>query len=125
MAITFAKNLSLVCIGIGPVVVYTDPIPLGGNDRLSCICNVHYLQSNSAAGVGQVAYTALFSNDGGVTYVASSTVLDTLYAAGVSQIVGPANAAYVRFQFALSNPLAGATDVSSVNLDLHVNADKA
>lgn len=124
MAIAFAKNLSLVCIGIGPVDVYTDPIPLGGNDRLSCICNVHYIQTNSAAGPVQVSYTALFSNDGGVTYVASTAVLDTLYAAGVSQIVGPANAAYLRFQFTLANPMGAATDISCASLDLHVNADK-
>ena len=124
MAIAFAKNLSLVCIGAGPVTVYTDPIPLGGNDRLFCITNVHYLQTSSALGAPQVDFVAQLSNDGGATYVDSTTVLDTLVAAGLSQVTGACSAAVLRIRFRLSNPMAAATDISSCSLDLHVNADK-
>ena len=125
MVKVFAQNLTLVCIGAGPVVAYSDPVPLNGYDRLACICRVHSIQTNSALGAPQLAYTALLSNDGGATEVSSAVVTGTLLAAGAAQVVGAVNAAFVQFQFALSNPAAAGGDLSVVCFDLHVNFEKA
>ena len=125
MVQVFAKNQTLVCFGTGPVTVYSDPVPLGESDRLSSISNIHDIDTNSVLGAPQLVYTAQLSNDGGQNYVNSATVTATLLAAGASKVVGAVNAALLRFQFALSNPSAGGTDVSAVCFDLHVDFEKA
>ena len=123
MVRVIAQNQTLTCIGAGPVVALTEAIPMNGFDRLSCISNVRSIQTNSALGAPQLVYAALLSNDGGPTEVASSLVTGTLTAAGLAQVVGPANAAFVQFQLAFSNPAAAGADVSTVCFDLYVNFD--
>jgi len=125
MLITFAKNQSVVAIGGTPVVFYSDLVSLGENDRLSCICTVHNIETNSILGAPQLDFTAQLSNDGGQTYVNSAVVTDTTLAVGTRQKVGVVNAALVRFQFVLSNGSAGGTDISTALFDLHVEIDHA
>lgn len=125
MVIVFANNQTLVSFGSASVTIYTDPVPLSGNDRLSCFADVHSLNTNSALGTPQLVYTAQLSNDGGQSYVNSTPVTDTLTTTGVTQKVGAVNAALVRFRFVLSNPSGGGTDVSAVCFDLHVRLDHA
>jgi hypothetical protein len=125
MVVVFAKNQTMICIGTGPVTIFTDPVPLRNSDRLSAIANVKDLDTNSGMGVAQFVYTAQFSNDGGQTYVDSSTITASLGASGVTSTVGAANAALVRFRYELSNSGASGADVSSVCFDLHVDFEKA
>lgn len=124
MVHVFAKNQTLVCFGAVVNTVYSDPVPLGGSDRLSAFANVHSIETNSVLGAPQIVYTAQLSNDGGQNYVDSSSVTATIITAGVSKVVGAVNAALLRFRFTLSNPSAGGTDVSAVCFDLHVDFEK-
>jgi hypothetical protein len=122
MLIAFADNLTLVAIGTGvATTVYTDPVPLGNNDRLTGMLNVHSLVKT--AGTATLTYTAQVSNDGGQNYVDSTTVTDSTTAVGVLQKVGTINGALVRFKYGFIITGGAAGDVASVCFDLHVNLD--
>ena len=118
MVVAFANNQTLVLVGTAGTTISTDPVPMGNNDRLSCISNVHSL--GQTGGAVQVVYTAQVSNDGGQTWI-STTITDTLNVVGGRRFVGLANGALVRFLFVISNPTGGGTDVSFMTFDLHVN----
>ena len=123
MVVAFANNQTLVLVGTAAILINTDPVPLGNNDRASCIANVHAL-GQTGVGAVQLVYTAQVSNDGGQTWI-STTVTDTRTAVGAARVVGAVNGALLRFQFAISNTGGAGGDVSFVTFDLHVNLDHA
>src|SRR5689334_23211768 len=122
MVIAFANNQTLVAIQTTATVVYTDPVPLNGNDRASCISDLHHLYAT--AGTPRLKYQGQVSNDGGVNWVDISSCTDTLTAAGVRKIVATVNGALLRFAFTLDwSAGGGATDTAGCCFDLHVNLD--
>ena len=122
MLIAFANNQTLACIGVGPVVVATDPVPLDGNDRLAAVSNVHAI--NDTGGGAQLIYQSQVSNDGGQNW-SNAGVTDTLSATGLARQVGAVVGPLVRFLYTFSNPSAVGAEVSFVTFDLHVNLDHA
>ena len=123
MLIAFANNQTLVAIGSTAVVVFTDPVPLDGNDRASAIWNIHAI--GQTAGSAALTYLAQVSNDGGQNWMDASAVTDTASTAGVRQDVGAVNGALLRFKYTLHNATAVGTEVSFATFDLHVNLDHA
>lgn len=124
MVITFAKNQTMVCIGAQAKVIFTDPVPLGNNDRLSAMLNTHIIEKTAGTTL-TLSYTAQVSNDGGQNYVAVAAVADSTTATGVEQVVGAISGALVRFKYMLQNAGASAGDVGTCCFDLHVEMDHA
>jgi hypothetical protein len=122
MVVVFANNQTLVAAQGGALTVFTDPVPLNNNDRLSVMWNIHHI-FKSGTGTTTATYTAQLSNDGGQNWVDSAAVLDSETAAGVYQIVGEVNAALLRFKFGLNVSGGSTGDVGGCCFDLHVNMD--
>ena len=101
MVVVFANNQTLVALGTTAVTVFTDPVPLGNNDRLGCILDIHHIQAQG--GAPQLLYLAQVSNDGGQNFI-DTAVTDTETAAGVSNVTGEAVGALVRLKYVFSNP---------------------
>jgi hypothetical protein len=122
MLIAFANNQTLVSVGSTTTTIFTDPVPLGNNDRLTAMLNVHSLVKTGGT-TGTLSYTAQVSNDGGQNYVDSASVVDSVTGTGVEQVVGTVNAALVRFKFSLLLSGGASSDVLACCFDLHVNMD--
>ena len=123
MVAVFANNQTLVCVQGTDAIVYTDPVSLGDNDRLSAMLNVHSLVSGGGVTTRTLTITAQVSNDGGQNYVASSVVTDTTAAIGIRQVVGTVNGALVRFMFRFGATGGSSGDFAGCCFDLHVNMD--
>ncbi len=122
MVVVFANNQTLFAINTFPSTVYTDPVPMNGYDRLSCILDTEAI--GASGGGGSLVYTAQVSNDGGANWV-DTAVTDTATAVGLRQKLQTANGALVRFKFAFSQTGGAAGDMAAITFDLHVNFDKA
>src|SRR5688572_20837089 len=83
--VVFANNQTLVTVQGTNAVIFTDPVSLNGNDRLSAMLNTHSIVKGGTVTTGTLTYVAQISNDGGQNYVDSTTVLDNTTAAGVRQ----------------------------------------
>jgi hypothetical protein len=60
MVVGFASNQTLVAIGSpSSVDIYTDPVPLGVNDRLSCMLDIHSLMKSGWVWIAHLPCTAL------------------------------------------------------------------
>jgi hypothetical protein len=123
MLIVFANNQTLVAVQGTNVTVFTDPVPLNGNDRLSAMLDTHSVVRANLSGTLTLSYVAQVSNDGGQNYVDSTAVLDSATAAGVRQIVGTVNGALVRFKYTVAITGGSTGDFGGVCFDLHVNMD--
>ena len=123
MVVVFANNQTLVTVQGTQTIIYTDPVPLGNNDRLSVMLDTHSIVKGGDITTGTLTYLAQVSNDGGQNYVDSSTVTDQTTTTGVRQIVGTINGALVRFKF--TYVASGGTNgaFAGVCFDLHVNMD--
>jgi hypothetical protein len=121
--VVFANNQTLVTVQGTPTTIFTDPVPLNGNDRLSAMLDVHSIVKGGTVTTGTLVYLAQISNDGGQNYVDSTTVTDTTTATGVRQIVGTVNGALVRFKFTYTASGGSSGDFSGCCFDLHVNMD--
>ncbi len=121
--VVFANNQTLVTVQGTPTNIFTDPVSLNGNDRLSAMLDVHSIVKGGAVANGTLAYVAQVSNDGGQNYVDSTTVLDNTTATGVRQIVGTVNGALLRFKFSFTASGGAAGDFAGCCFDLHVNMD--
>jgi hypothetical protein len=121
--VVFANNQTLVTVQGAATTVFTDPVPLGDNDRLSAMLDVHSIVKGGMVTTGTLAYVAQVSNDGGQNYVDSTTVLDSTTATGVRQVVGTVNGALLRFKYTFTAAGGNAGDFAGCCFDLHVNMD--
>lgn len=121
MVVVFANNQTLVTTHGNTVTVFTDPVPMGSNDRLAPQSNVHSIVK-TGSGTPTLIYTAQVSNDGGANFLDTS-LTDTLTTAAVDSAVGTVNGALVRFKYAFSIAASSAGDMAAVCFDLHVNFD--
>ena len=125
MVVVFANNQTLVTVQGSPTTVYTDPVTLGNNDRLSAILNVHSIVKGGLLTTVTLDYVAQVSNDGGQTYINSTSVTDSVTATGAAQKVGTVNGALVRFKYTLTATGGTNGDFAGCCFDLHVNFDHA
>jgi hypothetical protein len=117
MVIAFANNQVIAAASGTTSTIYTDPVPLDGNDRATAHLYIEYL-FNAGAGV---TYQGQVSNDG-VNWLDVSSLTDTQSTAQtVYAKMAACNGAFLRFK--LSYSAAGATGACC--LDLHVVLDKA
>ena len=121
--VVFANNQTLVAVQGTNVNVFTDPVSLNGNDRLSAMLDTHSVVKSNSSSTVTLSHVAQVSNDGGQNYVDSTAVFDSTTAAGVRQIVGTVNGALVRFKFSLAVSGGSTGDVGAACFDLHVNLD--
>jgi hypothetical protein len=124
MVIAFANNQAMTAIQGTDSVIYTDPVPLNGNDRATAFLNVHYIWASVTS--SNIRYDGEVSADG-VNWVAIGTFTDnTSTTTGTTprRIVGTlSGAAFLRFKFTLST--TGASGLGGVGFDLHVEIDHA
>ncbi len=126
MVVVFANNQTMVAIGAQPKVIFSDPVPLGENDRASAQFTVHVLDKTGGTTLTQ-SWIAQLSNDGGQVFLDVTTGLeDSTVATGTRPlVVSPANGVLMRIKFTLQNTGAASTDVATSCFDLHVNVDHA
>jgi hypothetical protein len=117
MVIAFANNQVIAAASGTTSTIYTDPVPLDGNDRVAVHLYIEYL-FNAGSGV---SYQGQSSNDG-VNWVDVTSFTDTQSTAGtVYPKMSAVNAAFLRFK--LSYNAAGG--IGAGCFDLHGVIDKA
>jgi len=124
MVVVFANNQTMVAMfSIGSTVITTDPVPLRGNDRASCILNTHSIFATG--GTPRLTYQAQVSNDGGPNFVDAGGVTDLTTTTGLRRLVATLNgAALIRFRYTLDWQAGGAgSDIAACCFDLHVDLD--
>lgn len=123
MVIAFANNQTLVAVQGTPTIVFTDWVPMGGNDRASCQSTIHSIAKSNASTTVTLVYLAQVSNDGGQSFTDESGVTDTLTTAATERVVGAVNGVLVRFKYTLTVAGGSTGDMGAVCFDLHVNFD--
>jgi hypothetical protein len=117
MVIAFANNQVMVSPDTVTNTIYTDPVPLNGNDRATAHLFVEYIFNSTAPGV---KYQRQVSNDG-VNWVDVASLVD--FTAPVTTVpravVASVNGAFLRFKLTF----LGDGGVGAVNFDLHVMLD--
>lgn len=119
MLIAFANNQSLTAIEGSDNVIQTDPIPMGGSDRVSLMTNIHTLivTGGATATVGVVTQA---SNDG-VHW--DNIGVNAGYTAASSGSPEPATAdiqyGYLRLQFTLAISNGSGSDWGTTTFDCH------
>lgn len=117
MVIAFANNQVIAAASGTTSTIYTDPVPLDGNDRVTVHLYPEYMFN---AGTG-VTYQGQASNDG-VNWIDVTNFTDSTTTAGsVVARMSAVNAAFLRFK--LSYNAAGGIGVCC--FDLHGVIDKA
>ncbi|NDP42772.1 MAG: hypothetical protein GZ089_08670 [Aromatoleum sp.] len=117
MIIAFANNQVMVANNSITTIIYTDPVPMGKNDRLTCHINVEYMFNSAAPGLKYVGEFSLNGSD----WLPNLSVSDSVNAPvqkSLAPVISPA--AFVRFRFEFT---PGAAVVGAVNFDLHVDLD--
>lgn len=120
MIVAFANNQTLVTDDSkGVVTIYTDPVPMNGNDRASAICNVHYLFGGTSR---ELAWYGEMSNDG-IEYAAVSGLQQTAIITEAVQTPVSATVAggFIRFRYEFE--ITGGSGTGAVCFDLHVRLD--
>ena len=119
MVIAFANNQVMVAASGTTSTIYTDPVPLNGNDRATAHLFVESIFNADTAGI---TYTAQFSNDG-TNWVDSTDLTDTIAAVTTAPRAKTksANGAFLRFKLAF----AATGGTGGVTFDLHVLVDHA
>lgn len=117
MVIAFANNQVMVSPDAVTNTIYTDPVPLNGNDRATAHLFVEYIFNTAVPGV---RYQGQVSNDG-VNWVDVTALIDSTAAVTSvpRAITATVNGAFLRFKLTF----LGSGGVGAVNFDLHVLLD--
>ncbi len=123
MIVAFANNQTMSAVGGGSTNdLYTDPVPMGENDRASPIFNVHYAFAGGGGGTPTISYQGQMSNDGtnwvDVTGLTDSTTAATATPRALA--AKSVNGAFIRFKFSFGST---GTGTAGVAFDLHVLLD--
>jgi hypothetical protein len=113
--IAFADNQVIVAADGGTTTIYTDPVPLGDDDRGTAQFQVEYIFNSATP---HLVYLAQVSLDG--TNWVDTALTDDASAAGVSALTEELHGAFVRFKFSLT---AASSVVAAACFDLHVLLD--
>ena len=119
MLVVFANNQVIVAAASLSATIYTDPVPLGGNDRATPVTNIHAIFNAAAAGLDWIME---MSNDG-QTWVPQGPVSGALTTEGATpQTPALVTGVYARLKITFTASSAG---MGAAIFDIHVNFDHA
>lgn len=120
MVIAFSNNQVIITKNPTQAVIYTDPVPLEGNDRATAHLLVESM-FNPAAGL---TYVGQVSNDGTNWVDTSLTDAAAAVTPTPQALTKTINGAFLRFKYTF-DATAPAGTIGGCCFDLHVNLDHA
>jgi len=123
MVIVFANNQHMSADGSTGATssIFTDPVPLNGNDRATLVLNAHYFFGGGGAANRTFSVITQVSNDGVVFVNVGAPVTITATSDTPKPDTRSVNGAYLRYNYQLTGQ-NGAPN-AEICFDLHVNLD--
>ena len=109
---------------VGTTTAYSEPFPLGGNDRATAVLSVERIYGGATSADRMISFATQVSLDG-TNWAAQGPVGGTIDVTTPTTAVkntADVNGAFVRFVFVFAVTVAGGT--AGVLFDLHVHLDK-
>jgi len=121
--VRFADNQVMVDQGAQVMTLYSDPVPMGGNDYAELVWTIHTFAVDGGTPTVSLALQGQASNDG-VSWFNVTALADTKTALGssVTEIGGFVRAAFLRMRYTLTSE---AGQFAWAAFDVHANLMKS